>query len=73
MNDKEPVSGGHYIVELERGLIHIEQHPALYPVAYRDVHKAFLRTIPYTIYYLVGDTQLIVLRVLHQRRREPAW
>lgn len=65
--------GAHFVAEVERGLQRIHQHPNLYPIAYRGIRKIPLRTFPYNIYYLTIDTRLIVLRVLHQRRREPTW
>lgn len=65
--------GAHFAAELERALQRIQQHPGLYPPAYRGIRKIPLRTFPYNIYYLARDTRLIVLRVLHQRRRQPSW
>lgn len=65
--------GTHFITELERGLQRIQTNPVLYAPAYRDVRKIPLRTFPYNVYYIKLDTRLVVLRVLHQRRRQPAW
>jgi len=70
---QRPGLGEYLINELNHCFGRIEQNPELYAAVYRNTRKAPLRTFPYSVYYLVAGQQLTVLRILHQRQRQPGW
>jgi plasmid stabilization system protein ParE len=46
----------------------IAEHPAHFPIVYKEFRRALMRRFPYAVYFLVEDEAIIVFAVLHQRR-----
>jgi plasmid stabilization system protein ParE len=46
----------------------LAENPRIYPRVYGDVHRAVLRRFPYLVYFLIDDSEVIVLTVLDSRR-----
>jgi len=51
----------------------IEDNPAQYPIAVDDIRKAPLRRFPYVVYYVVLDSDVSVIAVMHSRRHPRRW
>ena len=52
----------------------IERSPHLYPFHLdTKVQKCFVRSFPYTVFYLELEEQIIVIAVAHQKRRPDYW
>ena len=65
--------GAAFLLCVEEVLDRIDRTPALYPVVYRDVRRAFTRRFPYAVYYRVADNDVVVLGILHTRRDPQEW
>lgn len=46
----------------------LAENPRIYPRVYGDVHRAVLRRFPYLVYFVIDDSEVIVLAVLDSRR-----
>ena len=62
-----------FLSELQRTLQVIEEHPELYEPVWKSVRRALCKRFPYAIYYLNNNSRIVVLAVLHQRRRQAEW
>ena len=62
-----------FLLCVEEVLDHIDRTPALYPVVYQEVRRAFTRRFPYAVYYRVADNDVVVLGILHTRRDPQEW
>ncbi len=51
----------------------IVERPELFPIVYRDLHRATVRRFPFSVYYRVSDTDVTVVAVLHQHRADEIW
>ncbi|WP_341731507.1 hypothetical protein [Microcoleus sp. EPA2] len=43
------------------------------PVVYRDVRRSVVRRFPYTVYYRIVSSRVIVTAIFHSRRDPKAW
>jgi plasmid stabilization system protein ParE len=65
--------GDNFLEEIEEALERICQMPESYPAVYRDIRRAVVRRFPYTIYYRLVSSRLIVTAVFHGHRNPKAW
>jgi hypothetical protein len=47
--------------------------PFSYLMIYRAVRRALVRDFPYSVFFLVEETRVVVLAALHQMRDPAAW
>ncbi|WP_204102853.1 MULTISPECIES: type II toxin-antitoxin system RelE/ParE family toxin [Spirulina sp. CCY15215] len=47
--------------------------PESYAVVYRDVRRATVKRFPYTIYYRIISSRVIVTAIFHGRRDPKSW
>jgi toxin ParE1/3/4 len=65
--------GDEYLAAVRLALEAIEHGPEQYPFAADDIRKAPLRRFPYVVYYVIMDTSISVLAVMHSRRHPRRW
>jgi plasmid stabilization system protein ParE len=65
--------GDDFLEQVQDTLRRISQLPESYPAVYRDVRRAVVRRFPYSIYYRIVSSRVIVTAVLHGRRNPKAW
>jgi plasmid stabilization system protein ParE len=46
----------------------VTDHPNIYPRVHGEVHRAVLRRFPYLVYFLIEESHVVILAVLHGRR-----
>ncbi|MBL4614107.1 MAG: type II toxin-antitoxin system RelE/ParE family toxin [Magnetovibrio sp.] len=51
----------------------IGENPQVYPVVHRETHRAVVSRFPFVIFYLVVDTEVTVLSVMHGSRHPSRW
>lgn len=51
-------------------ILNIQSNPRLYPVRYRNMRIAHMRTFPYGVHYLIDDAkeQVVVVAIAHHKR-----
>ncbi|HYR30214.1 MAG TPA: type II toxin-antitoxin system RelE/ParE family toxin [Thermoanaerobaculia bacterium] len=59
--------------ELEHVFNNISSFPDMYPLVYRNFRRALLRKFPYSVFYVVEESFVLVVAVVHQARDESAW
>jgi len=62
--------GVEFVLEVDFAIEKVQRNPKLYPQSYRSIQRALLRRFPYAMYYIVNDTEVRILAVLHQVRSD---
>jgi plasmid stabilization system protein ParE len=65
--------GNDFLEEIEQALDRICQMPESYATVYRDVRRAVVRRFPYTIYYRIVSSRVIITAVFHGHRNPKVW
>lgn len=65
--------GADYLNVVEAALLGIKRNPETYPVVHKSIRRCLIRRFPYSIFYLVEPTRIIVLAVFHVRRNPKHW
>jgi plasmid stabilization system protein ParE len=65
--------GRSYISEVERSKNIIAQTPELYPIKKYDIRHCIVRRFPYAILYKNDPDEIIVIAVMHLRRKPDYW
>ena len=65
--------GDDFLEQVEETLTRICQMPEAYPAVYRDVRRSTVRRFPYTIYYRIVSSRVIITAVFHGRRDPKTW
>ncbi|MGP0065097.1 MAG: type II toxin-antitoxin system RelE/ParE family toxin [Isosphaeraceae bacterium] len=58
---------------VQRVFDRISACPEIYPVVRHDVRKAGVARFPYSVYYRIDPTQILVVAVVHSRRDPRIW
>jgi len=66
--DRVPGLGAEFLLCLDAVLNTIVRSPQQYPRVRREVRRALTRRFPYKIYFVVSETDIVVLSVFHASR-----
>jgi plasmid stabilization system protein ParE len=58
---------------IDEAVSRIRKYPDMFPVALRNARKTLVKRFPYTIYYEIGDDEIVVLAVFHAKRNPEHW
>jgi plasmid stabilization system protein ParE len=72
-NEVAPGLGQRFVLEVDRTIERILQHPLAWTEIEAGVRRALMKKFPYSIYYTVQDTRIRIHAVTHQRRRPGSW
>jgi plasmid stabilization system protein ParE len=64
----DPSLEDRFVRSLNEGLDRIEARPFAYQILYRNTRRLQLDKFPYSVYYLIQDSCVIVLAVIHHKR-----
>jgi len=70
---KVPLLGSEFLSEVRRVVKGIEAHPKAAPTVKGEIRRRILRRFPYAILYQVDPDEVIILAVMHLRRRPEYW
>ena len=45
----------------------------MFPFVLRNARKAVVRRFPYTVYYEIGEREIVILAVFHAKRNPEHW
>lgn len=65
--------GSEFLDEVLRTLSSISEYPDLYPRISGDVRRALIRRFPFGVFYVVDESEVVVLAVMHGRRAPARW
>ena len=60
-------------LELERIYSSILEYPQLYPIVYKNFRRGLIRRFPYSVFYVVEESAIVIMGVVHQARDESTW
>lgn len=70
---ESPGLGLDFLAELRAVYARIAEGPLLYRDLRAGIRRALLRRFPYAVYFVVEETVVVVLAVLHAQRDPAAW
>jgi plasmid stabilization system protein ParE len=70
---KRPALGVDFAARVQEVFDRISANPQLHAVVFKDVRKAVVRRFPYSVFYRVEPSQVVVLAVFHGRRDPGIW
>ena len=70
---RQPGLGGQFLEAVERKLAQIEANPLQFPVVRNVTRRAIVQRFPYGIFYVAGESAIVVLAVMHHARAPLRW
>jgi plasmid stabilization system protein ParE len=58
---------------VDEAISRIIANPEMFPIALRNTRKAMVKRLPYTLYYQIGDKEIMILAVFHGKRSPSHW
>lgn len=65
--------GQEFMLSLEAAIESISRNPGQYRTVYKNVRRIALHRFPYSIFFIVVQSRVIVLAVMHARRDPAYW
>jgi plasmid stabilization system protein ParE len=65
--------GSEFVAEIERALLQACEMPQRFPTMIQDVRRVRVRRFPYSVFFRVRDSSVVVLSVFHARRNPMVW
>jgi len=70
---QRPGLGDEFVAAVWTTIIRIRDRPDLYARTHKDVRRANVERFPYSVYYRVQSSRILVLAVFHGSRDPAAW
>ena len=67
--DKRTGLGYDFLLQVDAGINFIYRNPEIHLIEYKGTRKHLIKRFPYKIIYLVEEEKIIILAVLHGKRR----
>ena len=61
--------GYDFLLQVDAGINFIKRNPEIHPIEYKRTRKHLIKRFPYKIVYLVEAEKIIILAVLHGKRK----
>lgn len=68
-----PGLGSEFAAEVRGGLHRIEEHPNAWPLIEDDIRRYRLNRFPYGFVYMIHQSEIVVLAVMHLHRKPDYW
>ena len=65
--------GEDFLLALEESYAKIRQTPKIYQVIYKHIRRNLVRKFPYGIFFIIEEDKIIVIAVLHTKRKPSDW
>ena len=65
--------GSDFIDRIGEAVSPIEKNPEAYPKISNDVRRCLVRQFPFALLYKVGSNELLILAVMHLKRKPSYW
>lgn len=73
LRDIAPSLPARFEAELERVYASILDYPQICPIVYKSFRRALLRRFPYSVFYVLDASVVLIVAVIHQSRDEETW
>jgi plasmid stabilization system protein ParE len=70
---QRPGLGDDFLLRIEAALASIQHDPLTYACLYRDVRRKLIRRFPFGLFYIVTDSRIVILAVMHVKRHPKRW
>lgn len=67
--DKRTGLGYDFLLQFDAGINFVNRNPEIHPIGYKGTRKHVIKRFPYKIIYLVEEEKIIILAVVHGKRR----
>jgi plasmid stabilization system protein ParE len=71
--ERSPLSATAFAHAVDNGVSRIVGAPTQYPLAEHGTRKLVLQRFPFNIFYLLGESEIVIVAVAHQKRRPGYW
>lgn len=71
--DQQSGLANRFLQELQGTFERLRGNPFQFPIEEDEVRQAVLRSFPYTVYFRVNASQVVILAFLHQSRHPATW
>jgi plasmid stabilization system protein ParE len=71
--ERSPLSATTFAHALDNAISQIAEAPERYPLAEHGTRKLVLQRFPFNLFYRLGETEIVILAVAHQKRRPGYW
>lgn len=65
--------GESFLENVDIAINSIQRNPEAYPKVYRKLRRILLKKFPFSLFYLYGDEQIVVIAIFHVSRNPKAW
>ncbi len=65
--------GEDFLLALEESYFKIKRTPEIYQKIYKKVRRNLVRRFPYGIFFVVENDKIIVIAILHTKRKPQSW
>jgi len=65
--------GEEFILAVDALFASIQASPDVYPIVHKNVRRGLTRRFPYGAFFVVEESRIVVLGVLHQARNPASW
>ena len=65
--------GVEFLDEIEYATATIIEYPQVGPIIHSEIRRLLTRQFPYALLYRIDGDEILVLAVMHQRRRPDYW
>lgn len=71
--DQRAGLGLEFLQEIDSALLDIRENPECFPIVKYNIHRCLTQRFPYSLLYRMDSNEIIVLAVMHLRRRPNYW
>ena len=71
--ERSPLSATAFAHAVDNAVSRIVGAPTQYPLADHGTRKLVLQRFPFNIFYLPGESEIVIVAVAHQKRRPGYW
>jgi len=71
--ERSPLSATAFAHAVDTAVSRIVEAPTQYPLADHGTRKLVLQRFPFNIFYLPGESEIVIVAVAHQKRRPGYW
>ncbi len=72
-NQERPGLGYEFAVQIDIAVRHIINFPDAWPILSGNTRKCVISRFPFCILYLIENTKIIIVAVMHMKRRPGYW
>jgi plasmid stabilization system protein ParE len=65
--------GEDFLLTLEESYSKITRTPKIYQLIYKTVRRKLLRKFPYGLFFVLREDEVVVIAVMHTRRKPSDW